>query len=74
LVGGLEVPEFGDDVEAVVDGVAASAALPQYLAVAEPGHDLLDVSPDSVVHPVGVAGMVRPEWSRGGVLIEVMPG
>jgi hypothetical protein len=32
LIAGFEVPESGDDVEAVVDGVAAAAALPQDLA------------------------------------------
>ena len=65
---GLEVLESGDDVEAVVDGLAAAAALPQYLPVLEPGDDVFDAGPDPPVHPVVViaddpAGVVA---SRGG--------
>jgi hypothetical protein len=50
----LEVPESGDDVEAVVDGVASAAALPQYLPVFEPGDDVFEAGPDPAVHPVMV--------------------
>jgi hypothetical protein len=43
-------------LEAVVDGVAAAAALTQYLAVFEPGGDVLDVGWDPRVGwPVLVA-------------------
>jgi hypothetical protein len=42
MIAGLEVPEFGDDLEAVVDGVAAAASLPQYLPVFEPVDDVFD--------------------------------
>jgi hypothetical protein len=51
LLAGLDVPEFGDDLKAAIDGVAAAAALPQYLAVSEPGDDVLDACPDPAVHP-----------------------
>jgi hypothetical protein len=54
LLAGLEVPESGDDLKAVIDGVAAAAASPQYLAVLEPGDDVLNAGPDPAVHPVGV--------------------
>jgi hypothetical protein len=68
LLAGLEVPESGDDVEAVVDGVAAAAALPEDLPVLEPGDDVLDAGSDPAVCPVVVvvddpAGVVA---SRGG--------
>jgi len=35
----FEIPEFGDDLEAVVDGVAPSAALAEWLRVFEAGGD-----------------------------------
>jgi hypothetical protein len=41
----LEVPESGDDVKAVVGGVAAAAALPQCLPVFEPVDDVFDAGP-----------------------------
>jgi hypothetical protein len=34
---GFEVPESGDDLEAVIDGLGAAAALPQDLPVFESG-------------------------------------
>jgi hypothetical protein len=68
LIAGLEVPESGDDVEAVVDGLAAAAALSQYLPVFEPGDDVFDAGPDPAVRLVAVvaddpAGLIA---SRGG--------
>jgi len=42
LVACFEVAESGDDLGAVVDGVAASAALPEYLPVFESGDDVFD--------------------------------
>ena len=68
LSGGFEVPESGDDLEAVVDGVAAAAALAKYLPVLEPGDDVLDAGPEPAMRPVVVvaddtAGVVA---SRGG--------
>ena len=58
----------GDGLDAVVDGIAAAAALPQYLPVFEPGNDVLAAGPDLPVHPVAVivddpAGVVA---LRGG--------
>jgi hypothetical protein len=38
----------------VIDGVAAAAALPQYLPVGEPGVDVFDAGSDLAVHPVDV--------------------
>ena len=49
---GLEVPESGDDVEVVVDGLAAAAALSEDLPVFEPGEDVLDADPDPTVRSV----------------------
>jgi len=68
---GLEVSESGDDLEAVVDGVCAAAALPGYLAVFESGDDVFDAGSDSAVLPVVVvaddaAGAVTP-WCGDGV-------
>ncbi|MDT5280774.1 MAG: hypothetical protein QOJ20_1969 [Mycobacterium sp.] len=68
MIAGLEVPESGDDVEAVVDGLAAAAALSQYLPVFEPGDDVFDAGPDPAVRLVAVvaddpAGLIA---SRGG--------
>jgi hypothetical protein len=51
---GLEVPESGNDVEAVVDGLAASSALPQDLPVFEPGDDVFDAGADAAVFGVVV--------------------
>jgi hypothetical protein len=51
---GLEVPESGDDVEGVIDGLAAAAALSEDLPVFEPGEDVLDAGPDSAVRAVVV--------------------
>jgi hypothetical protein len=48
----LEVPESGDDLEAVVDGVAGAAALPQYLPVFESGDDVFEAGSDAGVSPV----------------------
>ena len=49
---GLEVPESGDDLEAVVDGLASGAALTQYLAVFEPGDDVFDPGSGAAVGSV----------------------
>ena len=51
---GLEVPESGDDVEAVVDGLAASSALSQDLPVFERGGDVFDAGADTPVFAVVV--------------------
>jgi hypothetical protein len=50
----LEVPESGDDVEAVVDGLAASSALPKDLPVFAPGDDVFDAGADTPVFAVVV--------------------
>jgi hypothetical protein len=73
LIVDLDVPESGDDVEAVVDGVSASAALPHYLPVLEPGDDAFDAGPDPTVRPYWSSRMIRPVVSRRGVLIVAMP-
>lgn len=48
----LEVPESRDDLEAVVDGLAAVSTLSQYLPIFEPGDDVLDAGADTAVLPV----------------------
>jgi hypothetical protein len=50
----LEVPESGDGVEAVVDGLAASSALPKDLPVFAPGDDVFDAGADTPVFPLVV--------------------
>jgi hypothetical protein len=50
----LEVSEFGDDVVAVVDGVASAAALAQDLPVFELGDDVFDARCDPAVRTVAV--------------------
>jgi hypothetical protein len=53
----FEVPDASDEFEAVVDGLAAPAALMQYLPVFEPGDVVFDAGPDaSMRSPVLVAG------------------
>jgi hypothetical protein len=47
LVVCFAVPESSNDLEAVVDGVAAAAALTQNLAVFESGDDMFDAGPDA---------------------------
>jgi hypothetical protein len=51
---GFEVPEPGDDVEAVVFGLSAAATLPQDLPVFEPGDDVFDAGADAAVGSVEV--------------------
>ncbi|MGH9207267.1 MAG: hypothetical protein ACRD1G_12000, partial [Acidimicrobiales bacterium] len=51
---GFEVPESGDDLEAVVDGLAVAAALPQDLPVFESGDDVFVAGLDPAVCPVVV--------------------
>jgi hypothetical protein len=68
---GLEVPESGDDSEAVVDGVASSAALAQYLPVFESGDDVFDAGSGASVIAVvivmdGAAGVVSPRCGDRG--------
>ncbi len=48
----LEGPESRDDLEAVVDGLAAVSTLSQYLPIFEPGDDVLDAGADTAVLPV----------------------
>jgi hypothetical protein len=67
MIAGLEVPEFGDDLEAVVDGVAAAASLPQYLPVFEPVDDVFDAGLIRRCTRERSLRMIRPEWSRHGV-------
>jgi hypothetical protein len=50
----LEVPESGDDVEAVVDGLAVTSALSKDLPVFAPGDDVFDAGADTPVFPVVV--------------------
>jgi hypothetical protein len=69
----IEIPECGDDLEAVLDWLRAAAALPQDLPVVESGDDVFDVGPDPVVCPVVIfaddlAGVVAP-----GCVIDAMP-
>jgi hypothetical protein len=69
LIAGLEVPESGDDLKAVVDGLAAAAAMPQYLPVLEPGDDVIDAGSSGGAHPVMVveddsAGVIAPRGDR----------
>jgi hypothetical protein len=73
LIEGLEVPEFGDDVEGVVDGVAAAPVLPQYLPVFESGNDMLDAGSDPAVLSVVVVADDRPVLSRVGVVMVSTP-
>jgi hypothetical protein len=76
----FEVSESGDDLKAVVDGVAAAAALPQYLPVFEPGDDVFDAGPYSTVCSVAVvadyaAGVVAPgRGDRGDAAIATVTG
>jgi hypothetical protein len=56
---GFQVPESGDDVKAVVDGVAAAAALTEYLPVFEPRDDVFDAGSDPVVDAVVVVAEMR---------------
>ena len=70
MVVGLHVPESGDDLEAVVDGLAAASALTEYLPVFESGDDVFDTGPDAAVCPVVVivvdpAGIVAPALRIG---------
>jgi hypothetical protein len=55
LAAGGEVPEPGYDLEDVVDGVAAAAALMEYLPVFEAGDHVLDAGFDASVCPAVVA-------------------
>jgi hypothetical protein len=53
----FEVPESGDDLKAVFDGVAAATALTKDLPVFEPGDDMFDAGMNAaVVSPAVVAG------------------
>jgi len=70
LIVGLEVPESCDDLEAVVDGLFAAAALTQDLPVFEAGDDVLDTGADAAVFAVVIvvddpAGVV-PLWTGDG--------
>jgi len=65
--------ESSDDLKAVVDGVAAAAALTQYLPVFESGDDVFDTGSDVPVAPVVVVAVMRPLWSRRGVVTDLMP-
>ncbi len=61
----------GDDLEAVVDCVAAVPALAQYLPVFESGDYVFDAGPHPPVHPVVVvaddpAGVVATRCGDGG--------
>jgi hypothetical protein len=49
---GLEVPQAGDDLQAVVDGVASPAALLEDLPVFESGDDMFDAGSDAPVASV----------------------
>ena len=45
----FEVPESGDDLDAVVDGVAAAAALTEDLPVFEAADDVFDAGAEASV-------------------------
>jgi hypothetical protein len=60
-----------DDLEAVVDGGTAAAALAEYLPVFEPGVPMFDACSDPAVDPPGLiaddaAGRVAPRCGDGG--------
>lgn len=67
MVVGREVPESGDDLEVVVDGVAAAAALPQYFPVFQSGDDGFDAGSDLPMQSVVVVA------DGPATMIEVMP-
>jgi hypothetical protein len=76
---GLQVPESGD-VKAVVDGVAAAAALTEYLPAFEPCDDGFEAGSDPAVGAVVVvaddaASVVAPGCGDGrrGVVMVWMP-
>ena len=73
MVVGLEVPESGDDLEAVVDGVAAAAALSQYLPVFESGDDVFDAGSDPAVCAVVVVADDAAGVVAAGCGDRVMP-
>jgi hypothetical protein len=62
LAAGLEVPDSGYDLEAVVDGVAAAAALTEYLPVFEAGDNVLDAGCDGLVCPPALVTGVPPTF------------
>lgn len=69
---GLDVPECSGYLTVVVDRVTAAAPLALYLPVVEAGDDVFDPGRDAV-RPVVVVGMIRPVWSRLGVMVDVVP-
>jgi hypothetical protein len=64
LIVGLDVPESCDDLEAVVDSLAAAVALTQDLPVFETGDDVLDAGAD-----VAVFGVVVVVDDPAGVVV-----
>jgi hypothetical protein len=54
LSAALEVPGSGDDVEGVVDGLAAMSALSKDLPVFDPGGDVFEAGVDRPVRPIVV--------------------
>lgn len=71
MIAGLEVPESGDYLEAVVDGVAAASTLTKYLPVFESGADVFNAGPDvAVLSPMFIAddpaGVVASGCGDGG--------
>ncbi len=78
---GLQVPKSGDDLKAVVNGVAASSvngvaassALWKDLPVLDPGNDVLDAGADASVRPVVVVAEDAPSGPRHGLVMVVIP-
>jgi hypothetical protein len=52
----FEVPESGDELKTVVDGVGAATALTKDLPVFEPGDDVFDAGTDAAVIASGGRG------------------
>lgn len=55
----FEVPESGDDLDAVVDGVAAAAALTEDLPVFEAADDVFDAGAEATVWRATMASSLR---------------
>lgn len=70
---GFEVPESGDDLEAVVDGFGAVTALAPYLPVFGSGDDVFDAGSDPAVCAIVVIADDPTSHIASGVVMVVMP-